>query len=110
MKDDYIYYQFSLPHLIYVSCLKGGENILFELGSERVKRHLTLDKQSATNLESPVKEKLHLAQSPVQDVRRHLLHLQFVEGVGVAQLAAPAILLLSGLYSSVQLQMDERPH
>ena len=34
MKDDY-YYQFSLHHL-YISLLKGWENVLFQLGSERI--------------------------------------------------------------------------
>ena len=35
MKDDY-YYQFSLPHSIYISFIKGWENVLSELGSGSV--------------------------------------------------------------------------
>ena len=33
--ERWLYYQFSLPHL-YVFSLKGWENVLFELGNERV--------------------------------------------------------------------------
>ena len=34
--ETWLYYQFSLPHL-YISPWKGWDNVLFELGSERVK-------------------------------------------------------------------------
>ena len=39
--ERWLYYQFSLPHL-YIFFLKVWENVHFELGSERVKIHLTL--------------------------------------------------------------------
>ena len=49
MKDDY-YYQFSL-FLLYIYLLEGWENVLFELGSERVEHNLYTD--DATNYSFP---------------------------------------------------------